>query len=57
MIAILLPAVLPILIEEGAKVARRVIKERRKERQRKHSAELNELRERIEQLEASARWG
>lgn len=52
--------VLPVLIAEGAKVARRYLKEKRKQReaeQRKQESEqMKQLRERIERLEMEARW-
>lgn len=56
MFALLLPVILPVLVQEGGKAARRYMKERSKSREREHKAELLALRQRIERLEATARW-
>jgi len=56
MLALLLPVVLPVLVQECGKVARRYLKEKRKEAERKQEQEVRALRERIERLEAREKW-
>lgn len=56
MLALLLPVILPPLISETAKLARRAMKERRKSKDAEHAKELADLRARLERLELAARW-
>jgi len=56
MLSLWLPVVVPVLIQEGAKLARRYLKEQRRARERRQDEELKKLHERIERLETAARW-
>ena len=56
MLALLLPVILPPLISETAKLARRAMKELRKSKDAEHAKELADLRARLERLELAARW-
>jgi hypothetical protein len=55
-VPLVLANALPVLIAEAGKAYRRHLKEKRKAAERQQVAELKALRERIEKLEAAARW-